>query len=221
MKNSKANEFLPSQIIDALFSENSIDDYCMTEDKLSKKFGISRSQIRESLKELEKIGVIERKQKKGINLKKPSSRLLAEVYDLRSVLEGFAGRLATYHCTNNDIEELTKIARAYSDGLSKGDHDCCERANIEFHNKIVMLSGNNVLIDIMNSYAIVKKAFKLAYSIEPEEIQSAPEFSHEKIVEKMRVKDADMCETLIRAHIQHSKKTLIEKSLGFKLNHFD
>jgi DNA-binding GntR family transcriptional regulator len=212
---------LSELIVEFLFDENAFAGSPLTEQRLAEHFNTSRTPIREALAELEKVGIIERRQKKGIHLKRPSPELLAAVYDVRSVLEGFAGRLAASRCTKKDLAELKVFATEYSEGRHRGDHEACEKVNLAFHDKIIRMSGNALLINITNSFSIIRKAFQLAYSIQPELKTNSVPYPHEKIVAKLEAGDAEGCEKLLRVHIQNAKKELIEKSLGFKLNQFE
>ena len=217
-KQTSAN--LSEEIVEVLFSEGAFEDKPVTEQQLADRFQVSRTPIREALKELEGFDIIARKQKKGIHLKKPSIELLVAVYDVRSALEGFAGRLATQKVTDEDLRELETLARQFTEGREEGHHEKCEAANIAFHNKIIELSGNPLLIQIMKSFSIIRQAFKLAYSIQPERKGVTTPYPHEEIVEKMKAGDTEGCEKLLRAHIQRAKKGLIEQLLGFKLDCF-
>jgi DNA-binding GntR family transcriptional regulator len=208
---------LAEKIVEVMFHERAFEDNPLTEKFLSSKFNTSRTPIRDALKTLESDDIIERKKKKGVYLKRPSPKVIAELYDLRTVLEGFAIRNAVDNAGEEDLQKLDKLAKDFKQAKKQGNAQQAENANREFHAKIIRLSGNEMLDKMMNNVNILRRAFQYAYSLKPQFHEPESPFSHEKIVNAMKQKDKDESEELMKKHILLGKQRTIEQALGFKM----
>jgi DNA-binding GntR family transcriptional regulator len=209
---------LSEQIVDVMFLKKAFDDNPLTERFLSERFKTSRTPIRDALKTLENDDLIERKKKKGVYLKRPTPKVIAELYDLRIVLEGFAVRLASQNATEEDLKELEKAAKDFAKAQTGHDYVQSEHANVAFHQNIIRLSANEMLIKMLNNINIIRKAFQYSYSLRPDRQAVGSPYSHQDIIQKLRDRDADASENLMRNHIQIGKQRMIEQALGFKMN---
>jgi len=219
----KSQVNLADRIRQVLFSRNAREDRPMTEQELADRFGVSRSPIRDALKELEKEGVVERRKRKGLYLKAPSVSEILALYDVRSVLEGFAARLTAGRATPKDVKQLLSLARAYEQARRKTNPRQAEAADKAFHKRIVELSGNPWLIKIMGNFDIIHKAFHTGCSSDPSasaKNRRSP-YRHEKLVKVLKTGDPEECERIFRAHIQWSKQSVVEEAFGVALDQFD
>lgn len=216
----KKKSGLAGKIKGILFAEGITKENPCTEERLKQKVGVCRGSIREALKELEKEGLIERKQRKGFYLRKPTVDELSAIYDLRSVLEGFAGRLAAEKAGKRDLEELNNIARQYETRFTKKNRKQAVAVDVAFHRKIAELSGNSYLLEIMDNFSILEKAFAMSYQFSFAPSDETFPYPHKVIIQTLKSRNAEKCELLIRAHVQACKQRLIEKILGIRLKHF-
>ena len=117
--------------------------------KLAAQFNVSKSLVREALLELRGLGMIDEIDKRGMFVGEQSRRRLIESYDVRAVLEGLAVRLCCDHITRAQVRELEAIAqRMYELGMEE-KRDEAGRLDRELHLKLVEISGNRVLINLM------------------------------------------------------------------------
>jgi len=191
----------------------------LTEERLANLLGVSRTPIREALKELEHKGVIKR-QKKGICLKPFSLKEIVEVFDTRAVLEGFAGRLATEKIKEADLKELNDIVKEYNKSLEQNDLNMEDAADYAFHKKIMQLSGNSIIVKIIDNFSILIKSFRINHSLATFPRMDKSPYTHEKIIQTLKEKDPDKCDRIIQLHIQFSKQKWIETMLDTKINQF-
>jgi DNA-binding GntR family transcriptional regulator len=208
---------LAEKIVEVMFHERAFEDNPLTEKFLSSKFDTSRTPIRDALKTLESDDIIERKKKKGVYLKRPSPKVIAELYDLRTVLEGFAIRNAVENAGEEHLAKLGQLAKEFSEAKENGNIVTAENANREFHAEIIRLSGNEMLDKMMNNVNIIRRAFQYAYSLKPELHEPKSPSSHENIVEAMKQRDKDKSEELMKRHVLIGKQRTIEQALGFKM----
>ncbi|MBL7005491.1 MAG: GntR family transcriptional regulator [Spirochaetia bacterium] len=189
----------------------------ITEEMIGKRLGISRTPVRQVLKKLEIEGLIEQKRKKGICLRSMSVEELLQLYDVRAVLEGFAGKLICKIGEKDDIEELNNLAIKFTRAFEKGQMDSVDQLDLQFHRKIVQMSGNIHLLKIMKDLSIIERVFMLEKEIKSSggetPVPTVPvkePIPHELIVETIKRGDCDECEKLLRLHIQYSKQKTME-----------
>jgi len=192
----------------------------ITEEMIGERLGISRTPVRQVLKKLETDGLIEQKRKKGICLRSMPVEELLQLYDVRAVLEGFAGKLACKTGEEGDIEELNNLAKRYTQAFEKGQINIVDQLDLQFHRKIVQMSDNIHLSKIMGDLSIIERVFMLEKTIKSSvgenPVPTVPvkePISHEIIVETIKCGDSDECEKLLRIHIQHSKQAFIKTKL--------
>lgn len=78
----------------------------MVETELQKQFGVSRSPIREALRDLEKKGLVEIIPRRGTFLKKVTHKDVEDIFPVRAVLEGLAAREACHNLTEEEHDDL-------------------------------------------------------------------------------------------------------------------
>jgi DNA-binding GntR family transcriptional regulator len=212
------NRILSEQILEHLFKINPTEENPTTESALAKKFRVSRTPVREALKDLASEGFIVRKKRKGIYIKPLAIDEIVAVYDLRAVLEGFAARVAAERAAEADIEYLMDLALRFTELRRGGDMEEAEEVDLAFHRKIIELSGNPFLVRIMENLGILDRAFKLMYPDPSYKNRNVRSFPHEKVVDALKKGDPGECEDSVRMHIQNSKQFIVEDAFGFKMN---
>ena len=220
MDAKKVQEPFEERIKEMLFSEHAYEQSPLSEEELARLLRVSRTSVREVLKVLEKEEIIERRQKKGVYLKKFSIKEIVEVFDARSSIEGFAGRVAGRIVKEKDLKELEGIARKHSRELKQGNFEKADALDRVFHRTIIQLSGNRILLRMMDTFHVMERAFKICYAIHSTTKVEHNPYSHEEIIRCFRKEKPEEVEKVIRCHVQWSKQWLIEQAMGIKLNHF-
>ena len=113
--------------------------------QIAKEFGTSQAPVREALRELETLHVVEAKRYCGATVREVPLRERQEAYQVRGVLEQFAAQLAAERI-NGDVTELRKLADEIMKAAQDGDVPSYAASDIPFHRHIVELSGNKVLL---------------------------------------------------------------------------
>ncbi len=75
----------------------------IVETRVAKEFGTSQAPVREALRDLEALGVVETAPFKGARVRQPSTEELLEAFDVRAILEGHGAVLATENITEDDL----------------------------------------------------------------------------------------------------------------------
>jgi DNA-binding GntR family transcriptional regulator len=178
----------------------------LVEMQLCELFGVKRSSIRDALRRLEHEGFVRIIKNVGAFVAEASQKDLEEMYDLLSVLDGLAVRIATQFISSKQIEELEKLIKKMEIAEKPTVLVSC---NQEFHSKICSYSENKRLIRMADNLTlnISLLSFQNFFS----EIQKSASISdHRKIIEAMSNKDPEKAEAMMRKHITDAKYRLIK-----------
>lgn len=115
--------------------------------RIAEDFSTSQAPVREAIRELETMGVVETLPNKGARVRTISNEELRQLYDVRAQLESYAAQLATEKGVplksklKDAVKDMKKAARA-SDSTGFANH------NSRFHRIILESSGNTVLLEL-------------------------------------------------------------------------
>ncbi|HZY63056.1 MAG TPA: GntR family transcriptional regulator [Edaphobacter sp.] len=175
----------------------------LSQQSLARELGVAQGTVRESLLELQWLGLVESIDRLGVFVDKLDVSRICEAYELREVLEGLAARLACRNAGRADIAELRKMA---DEIYSLAQTDGAETASIDrrFHLRITELSRNNTLLRLSQTYralGMTVRAFR-----EPSVIHE----EHLRIVDAIEHNFADEAERQARSHVIGARE-MIEK----------
>jgi DNA-binding GntR family transcriptional regulator len=204
----KKKSVLVAEVKQAVLANFSAGDDPLNEDKLAERFGVSRTPIRDALRELENEGFIERRQKKGIMLRRPTACEIADVYDVRASLECLAVQRAIERVTPKDIDSLRAIAEDYNRALVAGRYSKACDFDVRFHKKLIDLSENACLRKMISSMHILIDAFRVSLQLVPRPgLPSAD--THEEIIAAIQRRDMAGATQLIHDHILATRDELL------------
>src|SRR5262249_11902899 len=120
----------------------------LDERRLAQDFGISRTPVREAMAQLEREGFVRSVPRRGIYVVRKTKREVIEMITAWAALEGMAARLITENAGDEDIASLRKMFTTFENGELHARLDEYSEVNIEFHQTIIRMSGNSVLIGL-------------------------------------------------------------------------
>jgi DNA-binding GntR family transcriptional regulator len=123
----------------------------VVEAQLSRQLGVSRAPLREALRTLENEGLIVSTPWRGAIVAPLTERSVNELQAFRRLLEVFAAEQVLAH-DDVDSASLETIVSEMERCAEAGDLDCMNKADVEFHTRIVEMSRNNLLFDVWRSY---------------------------------------------------------------------
>lgn len=169
----------------------------LVESDLADRFGVSRTPIREALQRLETQSLLSRDGRSLIVASLDHSQM-AELYTVRTELEGLAARLAARHAADEEIKVLRDMVT--EDAGLLGDPQALSRANRRFHKQIHLASHNRFLVqqlDLVHRSMALMATTSLA--IEGRGDKALEE--HARIVEAIAARDEDAATEALRTHI--------------------
>ncbi len=171
------------------------------ESRLAGHLGMSRTPVREALKDLVREGFLNIVPTRGYFIQRHSPQDVRELFELREGLEGLASRYAALRASDGQIEELGHLCHLFERAAGVDDWT---RAGSHFHDKILFASGNSRLSKLLESLKsqIVMTRHATMLKVPNRHIESAQE--HRALFEALRTRDPDTAEQQARLHVRRS-----------------
>src|SRR3979411_3370530 len=179
----------------------------INESALAQVFSISRGPIREACRSLEKSNLVRVVMNRGVFVREMSVAQAAEIYELRAHLFGLAGRLAAKRISLREIAELrAKVAEMQE----AQDIDAYYPLNVDFHARLVELSGNKRVAELYSTLSKELHLFRRRGLVEHESMVVSNQ-EHARIIEALRDHNCDLAERTMTDHILAGKARLLER----------
>lgn len=181
----------------------------LTEEQLASDFGVSRTPVREALHKLEKEGLVKPLETRGFCVPSDSIEEMEELFDIRSILEGYALRYICGAVCEAHLVTLEEFIQRAEAALGQKKIDEIYRINTEFHDTLHGLVVNKPRLHTM--MAELRK-YVLRYrkgSLNTIAGAARAIEGHRKIMLALRLGDPDLCERTMRKHIQESKEDAV------------
>ena len=114
----------------------------LREAEVAAMLGVSRGPVREAFRALEESGLVRLEKNRGVFVRQITVDEADDIFELRAVLDEFAGKRAAQKATADQASELFDLAERMERAIGHGDVDGYHAANIAFHDRIVQLAGN-------------------------------------------------------------------------------
>lgn len=179
----------------------------LIEQKLAEEFGVSRTPIREVLRQLELDGLVGSIPNRGVFVIGITHQDIEDIYEIRKRIEGLAALWAADKMTQEEFDELENIYHLMEFYAQKGD--ICQVANLntQFHEIIFKAAASKYLKNMLiNFQAYIQWARHASLKV-PGRMEAAL-MEHKAIVDAFRQKDGTMAEKLIMEHVANSSKNL-------------
>jgi len=174
----------------------------LAQQSLAKELGVGQGTVRESLLELEWLGLVESVDRLGVFVGKLDTARLAEAYEVREYLEGLAARRACAHASQSDVATLEAMAERIWALSNEGKAEEMGAADRAFHLEIMSLSRNRILLRLAEGYRALGMAVRT--SREPRQVHE----EHLGIVDAIKRNLPDEAERLARRHVEETRRTI-------------
>ncbi|MBV8394176.1 MAG: GntR family transcriptional regulator [Alphaproteobacteria bacterium] len=175
------------------------DEIRLDERQLSQSLGISRTPIREALNRLEQEGLIRSIPRRGMFIVRKTKQEIIALIQVWAALESMAARLITQHATDAEIASLRRLVTGFQGDDARLHIDEYSEANIRFHQAIVNLSNNEVLIDTMETLFVHMRSIRRRTISEDNRVTRSL-IDHNNIVEALEKRQTERAEQLVRQH---------------------
>ncbi|MFD3538550.1 GntR family transcriptional regulator [Streptomyces sp. NPDC058662] len=179
----------------------------LVERELAELYGVSKTPVREALKQLQSTGLVEVNAYQGVSVRRPDDKLVRELYTARCAAEPEAVRLAAeqrgaiaYPAARHALAEAAAL-------IGSGETQGLGTANRRFHRELYIACDNSFLCGFLDQLQdltafVAGLGWRLRATFEEEAAE------HAAILEAVEQGDADRAERLTRAHISKAQRTL-------------
>ena len=181
----------------------------VAEPELAERFGISRTPIREAFRQLESEGYLTVIPRKGAVVTSLSERAVEEFYAIKSILEGYAARMATENLSDKDVEKLETINERLSQLAREGDVKTFFKVHNEFHELFIKAAENEKLMELINQMMLKFNRLRLASLSLPGRMETSVQ-EHRKIIAAFKEKNGELADNLVRKTASYGGQVLIQ-----------
>ena len=171
----------------------------LDERRLARDFGISRTPVREAVAQLEREGFLRSEPRRGVYVVRKTKREVLELITVWAALEGMAARLITENAKTEEIAALRRMFATFEDGAVRAHLDEYSDINIEFHQTIIRMSGNDALIALAENLFTHMRMIRRKTIGEKDRADRSIR-DHMQIIEALEARDTAGAETLVRDH---------------------
>ena len=178
----------------------------LVESELAERFGMSRTPIREALQRLETQSLLHR-DGRSLIVASLDHNQLAELYIIRSELEGLAAALAARHATPEEVRVMRDLIEEDRGRLD--DPEALARANRRFHRQIHLASHNRYLVqqlELVHRSMALLATTSLAVDGRTKEALA----EHEAIVEAIAAGESEAARQALKTHISRAFETRLK-----------
>jgi DNA-binding GntR family transcriptional regulator len=171
---------------------------------LASRFSVSRTPVREALKQLGIMGLVDCRPNRGSVVSAMSAEQLDQMFEAIGELEAACARHAALRMTETDRGLLRQLHVEGRAAMQAGDFDRYDAANLALHSTIIHGSHNPVLIEMAASLRHRVSPFRRTQFRNLERMGESFE-EHSVIVEAILAHDAVVTYRQMRAHLQSAR----------------
>lgn len=204
----KENKSLTSLIFDKIREDILSDAYVagdkIVEAKLADELGVSRTPVREALKQLELDGLVDNIPNRGVVVKGISNQDIQDIYTIRVAIEGIAARWAVERMDDSVVEDLKEIYDLMEFYTFKNDLDRIFELNTRFHETIYVATQSRYLEQVLRDFQLFIKSTRNRSLQTIGRSKDALE-EHKAILEGFMERDAEKAYAATVKHIESSR----------------
>jgi DNA-binding GntR family transcriptional regulator len=208
-----SREVLADQVKDRLLQSILAGRYApdarIVETRVAREYGTSQAPVREALRGLEALGLVEITPFRGARVRRPSRGELVEAYAVRSELECLGARLAVPRISDADIAELGALGEEMQRAARAGDSHAVATADATLHGRVVRLSGNATLERVWRALEPFSRTY-ITLVVPGADAQWTADL-HLPILDALRKRDADQLVRALRQHFLDVAERLSEE----------
>lgn len=207
----KENKSLTSLIFDRI-REDILNGRYITGDKLveiklADELGVSRTPVREALKQLELDGLVENIPNRGVVVKGISKDDIDDILTIRLCIEGLVGQWAAERVLEDEIKDLEEIYDLMEFYTSKNDVEKIFELNTKFHETLYVAIKSRYLEGMLKDFQLfIKSARNNSLKCDGRMIEALKE--HREILEGLKSQDPNKTRIALTNHIMASNKNI-------------
>jgi DNA-binding GntR family transcriptional regulator len=173
----------------------------LVEDRLSAELGVSRVPVREALRGLSVEGLVTLLPRRGATVAEVSPETVAELVEVRALLEGLNARLAAQRHDPEIVAALRDTLARGNQAAGTGTAEELAHLNAEFHERLAEASRNSVLSDVMRG---LRERTSIAFAINGRARAREDWDEHAGILAAVIAGDAELAALLANRHVHNA-----------------
>jgi DNA-binding GntR family transcriptional regulator len=178
----------------------------LKEDMLAKELDVSRTPVREAIAMLQAEGLLEAHQHRGAEVRSYTPAELEEIYDLRSILEGYGARRAATRITERDLARLRGSVERM-EKLQPKDLEHLVQQNGIFHDTILQAADSQRLVTMVTQTRALPLIYQSYAWYTPAQLSLSLEY-HRRVLSALERHDAEQAEYDMRHHLFNAREAL-------------
>jgi DNA-binding GntR family transcriptional regulator len=215
IKSKTIHEEVAAQIREMIRDGDLAKGQKIDEKYLCESMGVSRTPVRESLKMLNAEGLVKLIPNKGAYISDPPMEVIQDLFEVMSVLEGTAARLAVQKMTDKDFSKIEALQHEIEHYYDIRDHKSYLHRNNIQHAFIQDVAGNKVLKQVIEGLKQKVLIHRHRQLYEEDRFNQSIQ-EHRDIVEAFRKRDAGSAEAAMRRHLMNQCNALVAKFMSDK-----
>lgn len=184
----------------------------LKENALATELGVSRTPVREALRQLELEGLVNIIPNKGASVTGITAKDIHDIYVIRSYLEGLCAKWACENINNAQIEALEEVLYLSEFHARRSHFDQMVELDNKFHDLIYKASDSKILNHVLSDFhQYVERVRKITLSRPYRAEKSRNE--HAAILEAIKKRDGNLAEALANEHMMNTIENLTEQGM--------
>ena len=200
-KKNTRTEILVSEIEKLIVNGSMVPGQRLDEMVLAKKYGVSRTPVREAIRALIAIGLVQNTGKQGSQVAKLSISMLIEMFELMAVLEGMCAQLAARRATKNQLFEMQKTHELLEKTFEKGTHKEFYNVNLQFHDLLYNASHTQYLAEETLRLRRRLSPYRMRVTFQPGRMSSTLD-EHNKILIAINKGESELAKNEAISHLR-------------------
>ncbi|GJL82519.1 MAG: transcriptional regulator [marine bacterium B5-7] len=182
----------------------------LEEKALADQYNVSRTPVRDALRQLESTGLVEFRPRRGATVANIGVEKLLEMYEVQSELEGLCARLSARRMTAMERHQLESLHEQARQAIENSDTDRYSTLNEELHNLIYRGTHNDSITDLTVSFRRRLAPFRTSIFFKAKGRVQESFNEHCKIIDAILASDADRAYIETRNHVISSSVNVVE-----------
>lgn len=197
------------RILEGILNGHYPPDARIIETQVARELGTSQAPVREALRGLEALGVVEITPFRGARVRRPTRREILEAYVVRSTLEALAARAAVPRLADADVVELAALYDAMRAAATDGDGHRVAEADARFHARIVELADNATLERVWRTLEPFSRTY-LTLIVPGADAQWSADL-HGPILAALQARDVDTVVAALQHHFDEVRDNMARR----------
>jgi len=179
----------------------------LKETAIGSELGVSRTPVREALRQLELEGLVTIIPNRGAYVNRITAKDVEDIYTIRSMLEGLCARWATENITEDQLDKIEETLCLSEYHTQKENYEKLYELDSLFHEQLYAASNSRILKHVLSDFHdYVKNVRRVTIASQTRSVKSTEE--HRAIFEAIRAKNPDKAEKLAKQHIKRTIESI-------------